>query len=141
MTIELFRWPVRVYYEDTDAGGVVYHSNYINFMERARTEYLRAEGFELDVLERDERLVFAVRSLSADYRRPARLNQLLEVTVELEELRPASIVFRQVILSDGVILCEGRVKVAALSADSFRPKAMPDVMREKLAIPSLSCRG
>lgn len=135
MTIELFRWPVRVYYEDTDAGGVVYHSNYLKFMERARSEYLRAQGFELDVLERDQRLVFAVRAISVEYRRPARLNQLLDVTVELEEARTASILFRQAVLSGGVLLCEGRVKVASLSADTFRPIGIPDVMREKLAMP------
>lgn len=128
-----FVWPVRVYYEDTDAGGLVYHSNYIKFMERARTEFLRSLGFELDALERDQRLLFAVRSLSIDYRRPARLSDWLTVTLDLESLRPASLAFVQRVLRGGELLCDGRVRVAALSADSFRPMAIPDFMFERLA--------
>ena len=90
-----FVWPVRVYYEDTDAGGVVYYANYLKFMERARTEWLRTRGFEQDVLIKEQDLVFAVRSLSIDYLRPARLDDLLQVRVTVSELRRASIVFEQ----------------------------------------------
>ena len=132
-----FVWPVRVYYEDTDAGGVVYHANYIRFMERARTEFLRHLGFELNVLEWDQRLIFAVRDLSVDFRRPARLNDLLGVSVDFEALRAASLLFVQRISRDGLLLCEGRVRVASLSADSFRPMAIPDFMLERLA--SFTC--
>ena len=117
-----FVWPVRVYYEDTDAGGVVY-----------RTEFLRHLGFELNVLERDQRLIFAVRDLSVDFRRPARLNDLLGVSVDFEAVRAASLLFVQRISRNGMLLCEGRVRVAALSADSFRPMAIPDFMLERLA--------
>ncbi len=123
-----FVWPVRVYYEDTDAGGVVYHANYIKFMERARTECLRYHGFELDALEREQRVIFAVRSLSVDFRKPARLSEALTVSVEFETVRAASILFVQRILRDGELLCEGRVKVASLSADHFRPTAVPESM-------------
>ena len=133
-----FVWPVRVYYEDTDAGGVVYHANYIRFMERARTEFLRHLGFELNVLERDQRLIFAVRDLSVDFRRPARLNDLLGVSVDFEAVRAASLLFVQRISRDGMLLCEGRVRVAALSADSFRPMAIPDFMLERLARESMT---
>jgi acyl-CoA thioester hydrolase len=128
-----FIWPVRVYYEDTDAGGVVYHANYIKFMERARTEFLRQLGFELNVLEREQRLVFAVRGLSIDYRRPARLNDWLEVSVGFEAVRSASLLFVQGVRCGGERLCDGRVRVAALSADTFRPMAIPDFMLERLA--------
>lgn len=134
----VFEWPVRVYYEDTDAGGVVYHANYIRFMERARTEFLRHLGFELNVLERDQRLIFAVRDLSVDFRRPARLNDLLGVSVDFEAVRAASLLFVQRISRDGSLLCEGRVRVAALSADSFRPMAIPDFMLERLARESMT---
>ena len=81
----MFVWPVRVYYEDTDSGGVVYYANYLKFMERARTEWLRARGFEQDVLLGEHRLMFAVRSLSVDYHRPARFNDLLAVLSRLPE--------------------------------------------------------
>jgi acyl-CoA thioester hydrolase len=127
-----FVWPVRVYYEDTDAGGVVYHANYIRFMERARTEFLRHLGFELNVLEREQRLIFAVRDLSVDFRRPARLNDLLEISVDFEAVRAASLLFVQQVSRDGHLLCAGRVRVAALSADSFRPMAIPEFMLERL---------
>ncbi len=129
----LFRWPVRVYYEDTDAGGVVYHANYINFMERARTEYLRSHGLELNALQRDYGLVFAVRALSVDYRWPARLNDALDVTVAVDSVRSASLVFHQTILAEsGVLLCDGVVRVVSLSAHAFRPMALPDVLLDKL---------
>jgi len=127
-----FVWPVRVYYEDTDAGGVVYHANYIRFMERARTEFLRHLGFELNLLEREQRLIFAVRDLSVDFRRPARLNDLLEISVDFEAVRAASLLFVQQVSRDGQLLCAGRVRVAALSADSFRPMAIPEFMLERL---------
>ena len=128
----LFTWPVRVYYEDTDAGGVVYHANYIKFMERARTEFLRHLGFELTVLEREQGLIFAVRGLSVEYRRPARLNDWLEVSVGFEAIRAASLLFVQEVRRDGDLLCEGRVRVASLSADTFRPLALPDFMLDRL---------
>ena len=97
----LFSWPVRVYYENTDAGGVVYHSNYVTFMERARTEFLRSLGVELRALEMEERVLFAVRSMAIDFRAPARLDDLLEVTVDIKESRPASLTFLQSIRLDG----------------------------------------
>ena len=129
----LFSWPVRIYYEDTDAGGVVYHASYIKFMERARTEFLRALGFELPALQREPGLVFAIRSLTIDYHRPARLDDRLEVTVAFESVRPASLLFIQTIRRDGERLCSGKVRVAALSADRFRPMVIPDLMQARLA--------
>lgn len=129
----IFVWPVRIYYEDTDAGGVVYHTNYIKFMERARTEFLRSQGIELDVMEQEHRILFAIRALSVEYRRPARLNDLLQVTVDFDAVRPASLAFRQTVVRDGELLCEGSVRVASICADQFRPKAIPDFMLAQLA--------
>jgi acyl-CoA thioester hydrolase len=129
----IFSWPVRIYYEDTDAGGVVYHTNYIKFMERARTEFLRSQGIELDVMEQEHRILFAIRALSVEYRRPARLNDLLRVTVDFDAVRSASLMFRQTVFRDDELLCDGSVRVASICADSFRPKAIPDFMQVQLA--------
>lgn len=135
--MQAFVWPVRVYYEDTDAGGVVYYANYLKFMERARTEWLRTRGLEQDVLIKDQDLVFAVRSLSIDYIRPARLDDLLRVRVTVSELRRASIVFEQTInrvhnSESEDILTIGQVKVVSLAATSFKPKPIPLALRKDL---------
>jgi len=89
----VFDWPVRVYYEDTDAGGVVYHSKYLNFMERARTEWLRHLGFEQTVLRDDMQILFVVHSMSIDFKKPAKFNDLLQVSSELEKLGRSSFSF------------------------------------------------
>lgn len=123
-----FLWPVRVYYEDTDSGGVVYYANYLKFMERARTEYLRHFGFEQDELIRDQGVIFAVRSIQADYLLPARFNDQLQVGVKIAKLGRASLSFDQEIIrdTDGALLCKGLVKVASLDARDFRACAIPE---------------
>ncbi|MGZ8244830.1 tol-pal system-associated acyl-CoA thioesterase, partial [Methylomagnum sp.] len=114
-----FRWPIRVYYEDTDAGGLVYHANYVRFMERARTERLRAHGFELDGLQRDHGIMFVVRSMALDFLKPARFNESLWVTADIEETRAASIYFRQAVLrGEDEILCQAKVRVVSISAET-----------------------
>ena len=125
--METFVWPVRVYYEDTDSGGVVYYAKYLKFMERARTEWLRHRGFEQDALLREQRLLFAVRSLTVDYHRPARFNDLLEVVTRIVTAGGASLTFVQTIQRAGSaeLLCGAQVKVACISADRFQPCRMP----------------
>ncbi len=125
-----FEWPVRVYYENTDAGGVVYHSQYLNFMERARTEWLRALGFEQDELARREQVIFVVRRVEVDFRRSARFNDALVVSVELQEQRRVSLMLAQRIHreSDGELLIHGRVQVACVHARRFRPVPIPEHM-------------
>lgn len=127
-----FTWPVRVYYEDTDSGGVVYYANYLKFMERARTEYLRHLGFEQDELIKNENILFAVRSINVNYHKPARFNELLQVTAKVIEFKKASMLFQQTILrqSDQQLLCDGSVRIASLQADSFKPCAIPRVILE-----------
>ncbi len=124
-----FSFPIRVYYEDTDSGGVVYYANYLKFMERARTEYLRKLGFEQDELIANEGVLFAVRSVAVDYLQPARFNQLLNVSAQLAEIGRASLLFAQrVELATGAaskILCAGQVKIACLDARTLRPTAIP----------------
>ena len=120
-----FDWPVRVYYEDTDSGGVVYHSNYLNFMERARTEWLRSLGFEQDELITEHQCIFAVHSMQLNFRRPAKFNDSLIVRSHLVKAVGARMEFEQKIIRDNELLCEAAVKIACLDANRFRPKSLP----------------
>ena len=127
-----FRWPVRVYWEDTDAGGVVYHARYLAFMERARSEWMRARGWGQELLRARDDLVFVVRAMQIDFRAPARLDDQLQVSVRLLECRGASFSVGQRIERDGVLLVEARVRIAALRASDFRPRPIPDTMLTEL---------
>lgn len=128
----LFSWPTRVYWEDTDAGGVVYHAQYVAFMERARSEWLRAHGHGQASLRDAHGTVFAVRAMRIDFRGPARLDDALQISVALQQCRRASAVFAQEIRRDGELLLDAEVRVAALSAADFRPRAIPDVLYAQL---------
>jgi len=128
-----FCLPVRVYYEDSDAGGVVYYANYLRFMERARTEWLRTLGFEQDELSRDPGVVFAVRACTLEFRKPARFNDLLEVTVRVIRLGGASLTFAQQVRCHGELMCEGEVRVACLDAQQFSPRPLPETMLGRLS--------
>lgn len=128
-----FSVPVRVYYEDTDAGGVVYYANYLRFMERARTEWLRMLGFEQDELVDRERVVFAVRHARLDFMRPARLNDLLDVTVRVARRGSASMTFAQSVRRGEQVLCVGEIKVACIDAADFVPRPLPPALRARLA--------
>jgi|SRR5690606_11686557 len=130
-----FIHPVRVYWEDTDAGGVVYHAQYLAFMERARTECLRAAGLGQELLRSGHDLVFVVRAMRIDFRAPARLDDQLEVSVAVRELRKASLVFEQAIHRDGQLLVDAEVRVAALGAASFRPRPIPQDLLHALNPP------
>ena len=129
-----FLWPVRVYYEDTDSGGVVYYANYLKFMERARTEMLRSYGFEQDQLIRDQGVIFAVHSLSVKYKKPAVFNDELLVKTKISHCAKASMDFSHSIIrvSDKTLLCEAEVKVACINAEKFTPMVIPKVMMLKI---------
>ena len=132
MKIKKFIWPIRVYYEDTDAGGVVFHSNYINFFERARTEMLRAMGCEQDELTANEGTIFVVRSMQVDYLSPARFNELLQVSAEVTLAKKVSLTFEQQIKRGDVVLCTSIIRIACLDAFTMRPKAIPENLLELL---------
>lgn len=134
----LFSWPTRVYWEDTDAGGVVYHARYVAFMERARTEWLRALGYGQERLRLQHDLVFAVRSMRLDFLRPARLDDTLQVTAALAQCKRASLLFSQSVLREGELLLSAQVKVAALGAGSFRPRGMDDALYDELKVLEIS---
>lgn len=127
-----FSWAVRVYYEDTDSGGVVYYANYLKFMERARTELLRSLGFEQNKLKQEQGIIFAVHSLSIQYIKPAVFNDELMVTTKITALGKASLTFNQSIqrvsedrLSENTLICDAEVKIACLDAEQFSPVVMP----------------
>jgi acyl-CoA thioester hydrolase len=127
-----FSWPTRVYWEDTDAGGVVYHARYLAFLERARTEWLRALGYGQELLRDGHDLVFAVREMQIDFHRPARLDDALQVTAWVRRGRRVSVVFAQEIRRDGEVLVAAQVRVAALNASDFRPRAIPETLYDRL---------
>lgn len=128
----IFHWPVRVYYEDTDAGGVVFYANYLKFFERARTEMLRDMGFEQDQLITEQKVIFVVRSVQIDYITPARFNESLDVTAEVTQTKKVSLNFEQIITRNGEVICKGNVRIACLDAETMKPKAIPDNLLQKL---------
>ena len=134
MTKVEFVWPIRVYYEDTDAGGVVFYANYLKFMERGRTEWLRSLGFEQDALMRDPGVLFAVRRSEIDYLKSARFNELLSVRSSVIQMRGASFTFEQNIVrdADAELLCRGITQVACLDAVSMQPARIPAAIRNKI---------
>jgi acyl-CoA thioester hydrolase len=125
---------VRVYWEDTDAGGIVYYANYLKFMERARTEWLRALGVEQEVLKAEQGLMFVVVHADVSFRKPARYGDSLQVTCALEERSRASMTFGQQVLrgSTGELLVEGRVRAACLDANKLKPRGLPDVVLREI---------
>ncbi|HSI25708.1 MAG TPA: tol-pal system-associated acyl-CoA thioesterase [Methylotenera sp.] len=131
MSKQTFNWPVRVYYEDTDAGGVVYHSNYLNFMERARTEWLRALGFEQTYLRDVLKVIFVVHSAQIAFKKPAKFNDLLTISSEIGKVGQGSLEFSQKISVnqasrvETITLVEATIKVACVEADTFKPTAIP----------------
>lgn len=127
-----FEFPVRVYYEDTDAGGVVYHANYLNFYERARTEFLRSLGFEQDTLL-EQGTAFVVRRCELDYLMPAKFNDQLLVEVDIELLKRASIVFKQKITTkEGNLLSTAQVVVVCVALTPMKPIAIPSHILKEL---------
>lgn len=127
-----FRLPVRVYYQDTDAGGVVFHATYLDYFERARTEWLRDLGFDIGVLARRDGLVFIVREVRVVYVRPAQLDDLLEVTVGIEHIGRAQFTLSQQVLCGAQALARGSVNLACVDSGSLRPMRVPDTLRTVL---------
>ncbi|MBI5451363.1 MAG: tol-pal system-associated acyl-CoA thioesterase [Gammaproteobacteria bacterium] len=152
----VFLWPVRVYYEDTDSGGVVYYANYLKFLERARSEWLRALGFEQDQLLDQYGVIFAVRRVELEYLRPARFNDQLHATVEVMELGGASLTFKQQVVrleqpvpwagaahkittseleQQGFTrVCSGVIQIACLDGQRLRPRRLPGHVADRLSV-------
>ncbi len=129
------QWPIRIYYEDTDMHGIVYYANYLKYLERARTEFLRSNGFEQDVLISEQNVAFAVRAVQMDYLKPAKFNDNLLVLTQIATLKRASLVFQQAIVradNNREIINKAVIKVACLDAPSMKVKAIPQQMIEQL---------
>lgn len=126
-----FTWDVRVYYEDTDAGGIVYYANYLKFFERARTEWLRSLGVNQDLLLREHDAMFVVKSVSADYHAPARLDDVIKLTLRIEKLGRASIQFVQEAWCGERLLNTAHVKVGCVDS-ALRPRAVPDAVAARM---------
>lgn len=124
-----FHWPVRVYYEDTDGGGVVYHANYLKYMERARTEWLRNLGFDQSVLKMQMGIIFVVREIAIQYRKPACFNDALDVLTTIEKIGRSLFVFKQTITRNHEALIQASVEVACVSAEHFKPVSIPQPIR------------
>lgn len=129
---QVFSLPVRVYYQDTDAGGVVYHAAYINFLERARTEWLRRLGFDHRALAGTFKIVFMVHAMEVRYLRPAFMDDMLVVRLDLERLGACRIELEQRVAREDTSLVEARVKIACVSSESFKPVRIPDPIRSKI---------
>ena len=127
----IFTLPVRVYFQDTDAGGVVYHANYLNFMERARTEWLRTHGFSNAGLMKELGVVFVVRSLKLDYLKPALLDDLLDVTAQIKDIGRSRISLLQTVQRKDELLTEAEIHLVSISIDTFKPVSVPEVLREQ----------
>lgn len=126
-----FALPVRVYIEDTDAGGIVYYVNYLKFMERSRTEFLRSLGYDKPAIL-GEGLLLVVHSAQVIYRRPARLDDQLEVTTEVVKIARTYVEFQQNILRGNELMCEGLIRIACVSGETMKPNPIPVAMFERI---------
>ena len=129
---EIFTISARVYYEDTDAGGVVYHANYFKFAERARTEYLRAAGWDRLRQEKELGIAFLVRQAEIDYRAPARLDDFLRITAEVLAIGNTSLTLRQLVMRDDKVLAEIKIVLVAINAEG-KPVRFPSELRQLTA--------
>ena len=130
-----FVWPVRVYWEDTDAGGIVYYANYLKFMERARTEWLRALGCDQTRMRAHHGLQFVVARANVEFRRPARFDDRLDVDVRVLALRRASVELGQHVRSAGQeLLCHAKIRVGCVDTETFRPRGIPISLQQELEL-------
>ncbi len=127
---KLFSLPVRVYFQDTDAGGVVYHASYVNFLERARTEWLRSFGYSNAGLMQKLGVMFVVRSMKLDYLKPALLDDLVTVTACIKELGRSRVTVLQTVQREDELLTEGEVHLVCVDVQTFKPVSVPDVLRK-----------
>lgn len=128
----VFIHPVRVYYQDTDTGGVVYHASYLDFMERARYEWLRELGFTVDAMIQSHSMIFLIRSLSIEYFKPALLDDLLDVTVQVREVGRSQITLQQHVLREQNTLVSATVHAVCVGADALKPISIPVPLRQKI---------
>jgi acyl-CoA thioester hydrolase len=130
----IFEWNARVYFEDTDSGGVVYHANYLKFMERARTEWLRSLGLNQIKLKQEDKVMFVVRKIDIQYKIPARFNDELLIQTDCVKTTDYSIILKQNILRSKQIITEGKVEIVCINSDLFRPVRIPKMVKQLMEI-------
>ena len=130
--IKTFSLPIRIYFEDTDSGGVVYHSNYLKFMERARTEWLRSIGIDQRHLKQDHQIMFVVHRIDIQYKLPARFNDDLIVKSELKDIGSSKIEFRQMIYRNDEMLIDANVDIACIDSEKFKPVRIPPTIKQTM---------
>ena len=130
--IKTFSLPIRIYFEDTDSGGVVYHSNYLKFMERARTEWLRALGIDQHDLKQKNHIMFVVHHIDIQYKLPARFNDDLIVKSELKDIGSSKIEFRQMIYRNDEMLIDASVDIACIDSEKFKPVRIPPTIKQTM---------
>ncbi len=128
---QVFSWPVRVYFQDTDAGGVVYHASYVNFMERARTEWLRTHGYSNADLMKEFGVMFVVRTMKLDYLRPALLDDMLNVTAQVMEIGRSRLTLLQSVKRADELLTTGEVHLVCVSRETFKPVRVPQALSDQ----------
>ena len=130
-----FTWEVRVYYEDTDSAGLVYHSNHLKYMERARTEWLRSLGYAQEKLKRELSIIFVVRNMTVRYHQPAAMDELLQVKTTIRETGGARMLFYQAIVNEQAgLVCDADINVACLDADTMKPRRLPELLMKELRL-------
>ena len=130
----IFEWNARVYFEDTDSGGVVYHANYLKFMERARTEWLRSLGLNQIKLKQEDRVMFVVRKIDIQYKIPARFNDELVIQTDCVKTTDYSIILKQNILRNKQIVTEGKVEIVCINSDLLKPVRIPKMVKQLMEI-------
>ena len=130
----IFEWNARVYFEDTDSGGVVYHANYLKFMERARTEWLRSLGLNQIKLKQEDKVIFVVRKIDIQYKIPARFNDELLIQTDCVKTTDYSIMLEQNILRDKQTITEGNVEIVCINSDLFKPVRIPKMTKQLMEI-------
>ena len=130
----IFEWNTRVYFEDTDSGGVVYHANYLKFMERARTEWLRSLGLNQIKLKQEDKVMFVVRKIDIQYKIPARFNDELLIQTDCVKTTDYSIILKQNILRSKQIITEGKVEIVCINSDLFKPVRIPKMVKQLMEI-------
>ena len=130
-----FNWTVRVYYEDTDSAGLVYHSNYLKYLERARTEWLRDLGYDQENLKHNHTTIFVVKDINIRFNQPAKMDDLLSVNARIKKFTAASLVFQQIIFNEkSVPVCDAEVNVVCLHAVTLKPRRLPESIRKELSL-------
>jgi acyl-CoA thioester hydrolase len=130
----IFEWNARVYFEDTDSGGVVYHANYLKFMERARTEWLRSLGLNQIKLKQEDKVMFVVRKIDIQYKIPARFNDELLIQTDCVKTTDYSIILKQDILRNKQIVTEGKVEIVCINSDLLKPVRIPKMVKQLMEI-------